>query len=156
MWTTPKKSKPMTTPRGYYRNSHGAVLVYDSSKKDSLNELKAWVDELNKQTNRIGCTAVCALWGKKSEEYPDNPVTQDDIDGFQGRHASAIPKELCAEVDESNIVEEFQKLVNILHHGAPEQSLHRSTITLQSSGQYANGDDSGEEPSAAGGFCSRC
>ena len=122
----------MSSPRSYYRGSHGAILVYDSSKKQSLFDLGCWISQLAKET-RIVCTPVCALWGGKSEasHYETDPVTQDTVDDFQVKYGNTIPKEhwLCAEVDDSNIMEEFQKLVHKLHYEIPvEQTLQNSSL----------------------------
>lgn len=39
---------PVSPPARYYRNAHGALLVYDISSKESFEGAKGWLTELRK------------------------------------------------------------------------------------------------------------
>lgn len=42
----------------YYRDSNGAVLVYDVTDPDSFNKVKTWVKELRKMLGNNVCIAI--------------------------------------------------------------------------------------------------
>ncbi|OQR66765.1 ras-related protein Rab-21-like [Tropilaelaps mercedesae] len=48
----------------YYRDSNGALLVYDITDEDSFRKVKTWVLELNKM---LGDQVVLVLVGNKSD-----------------------------------------------------------------------------------------
>ncbi len=43
----------------YYRDSNGAVLVYDITDEDSFQKVKNWVKELKKMLGADICLAIC-------------------------------------------------------------------------------------------------
>lgn len=48
----------------YYRNSQGAILVYDLSSEDSFDKIKVWIKELKKV---VGNDIVCVIVGNKTD-----------------------------------------------------------------------------------------
>lgn len=46
----------------YYRNSQGAILVYDVSSADSFEKIKMWIKELKKV---VGEEIICVIVGNK-------------------------------------------------------------------------------------------
>lgn len=51
----------------YYRDSNGALLVYDVTDPDSLSKVKTWVKELKKM---LGSTVCLAIVGNKADLLP--------------------------------------------------------------------------------------
>ena len=51
----------------YYRDSHGAVLVYDITDRDSFTKVRHWVKELRKI---VGQTIVLVIAGNKADMPP--------------------------------------------------------------------------------------
>lgn len=51
----------------YYRDSNGALLVYDITDPDSLSKVKTWVKELRKM---LGASVCVAIVGNKTDLLP--------------------------------------------------------------------------------------
>ena len=51
----------------YYRDSHGAVLVYDITDRDSFTKVRHWVKELRKI---VGQAIVLVIAGNKADMPP--------------------------------------------------------------------------------------
>jgi Ras-related protein Rab-21 len=58
----------------YYRNSNGAILVYDCSSADSFEKIKMWIKELKKV---VGEDIVCVIVGNKIDLVKEGKVTYD-------------------------------------------------------------------------------
>lgn len=58
----------------YYRNSQGAVLVYDISSEDSFDKIKVWIKELKKI---VGNDIVCVIVGNKTDLIRDQKLDYD-------------------------------------------------------------------------------
>lgn len=57
----------------YYRDSNGAVLVYDITDEDSFHKVKNWVKELRKMLGQDICLAIC---GNKMDMEKNRRVDQ--------------------------------------------------------------------------------
>jgi small GTP-binding protein len=51
IWDTAGQESFRSIIRCYYRNSMGAILVYDISNINSFNNIKFWLEEINNYTN---------------------------------------------------------------------------------------------------------
>lgn len=58
----------------YYRNSQGAILVYDISCEDSFEKIKVWIKELKKI---VGSDIVCVIVGNKIDLINDQKLKYD-------------------------------------------------------------------------------
>lgn len=63
----------------YYRDSHGAILVFDYTNKDSLKSLKYWITELDDRINTDDI--VIKIAGNKFDLYDEKKIciTEEDI-----------------------------------------------------------------------------
>ncbi|XP_070490695.1 ras-related protein Rab-21 [Chironomus tepperi] len=58
----------------YYRNSQGAILVYDISSADSFEKIKMWIKELKKV---VGDEIVCVIVGNKIDLQKEGKTNYD-------------------------------------------------------------------------------
>eukprot|EP00043_Microstomoeca_roanoka_P019128 m.211807 g.211807 ORF g.211807 m.211807 type:complete len:197 (+) comp16942_c5_seq2:185-775(+) len=63
----------------YYRNSHGAVLVYDITDQDSFQKVKNWVRELKKM---LGNNIVLTICGNKVDLERNRTVDQAEAEAY--------------------------------------------------------------------------
>lgn len=61
----------------YYRNSQGAILVYDISSEESFDKIKVWIKELKKI---VGNDIVCIIVGNKTDLIKDQRLVYDPSD----------------------------------------------------------------------------
>lgn len=58
----------------YYRNSQGAILVYDISSEDSFDKIKVWIKELKKV---VGNDIMLVMVGNKIDLIKDQKYAYD-------------------------------------------------------------------------------
>ncbi len=80
----------------YYRDSNGALLVYDVTDPDSLSKVKTWVKELRKM---LGNNVVLAIVGNKidllSAQQQNNVSNNELIAEAQNYSNSANATHYC-------------------------------------------------------------
>jgi len=91
--------------RSYYRNSVGAVLVYDITNRQSFEHLDEWLDEL--RLHLLPRQAVYAVVGHKADMAPEQrAVTQAEGRRFAARYGGLRFLETSAKTGE-NVEEVF-------------------------------------------------
>jgi small GTP-binding protein len=63
VWDTAGQEKFRSLTSSYYRGTHGIVLVYDVSNRDSFNHVNDWLNEISTYTSEDDC--VMLLVGNK-------------------------------------------------------------------------------------------
>ncbi|KAK4306978.1 hypothetical protein Pmani_021231 [Petrolisthes manimaculis] len=63
----------------YYRESHGAVLVYDITDQDSFEKVKNWVRELRRMLGNDICLVIA---GNKVDLEKDRHVSQEEAEAY--------------------------------------------------------------------------
>jgi len=66
----------------YYKGSHGGLLVFDITRRDSFSNLNSWVEELYKNSGR-GIMPI-ALLGNKVDlrDETDDPITPEEAQAY--------------------------------------------------------------------------
>ena len=127
MSDTPSK---VQSPKSYYFSADGAILVYDTTDMETLNNLQHWLEQLRWARGKM--QPVCALWGNKGSSW--NDVEEANLIGFQDRNKQKV--QLSAKVDVFNdngqIMESFNELLKAIHlaHTRSPPSLRQSTSIL--------------------------
>ena len=82
IWDTAGQERYRSLAPMYYRGAKAAVVVYDITKKDTLNGAKSWITELqNKQT---GCVIV--LVGNKFDLNEERNIVASDVKEYARDH----------------------------------------------------------------------
>ncbi|EGD77802.1 rab family small GTPase [Salpingoeca rosetta] len=79
IWDTAGQEKFHALGPIYYRNSHGAVLVYDITDQDSFQKVKNWVRELKKM---LGSNIALTICGNKSDLERQRTVDQAEAEAY--------------------------------------------------------------------------
>lgn len=66
IWDTAGQERYRTLTSSFYRDAHGAILVYDISDPKSLDKLQEWVDELQVYSTKKNL--VCLVVGNKLDK----------------------------------------------------------------------------------------
>ena len=77
IWDTAGQDRYHALQATYYRNSKGALIVYDVTDARSFNRVKKWQEELNKYLN--GAPIIIA--GNKCD-LPARTVNSDEVDRY--------------------------------------------------------------------------
>lgn len=66
LWDTAGCERFQTMLPLYYRGCHGAILVYDTTRRDTFNKLKDWLMEL--ENNLTNDNAIVMIVGNKIDK----------------------------------------------------------------------------------------
>nr|XP_032516059.1 ras-related protein Rab-18 [Danaus plexippus plexippus] len=66
IWDTAGQERYRTLTNSFYRDAHGAILVYDVSEPKTLQKLSEWVDELQVYSTKKNI--VCLVVGNKIDK----------------------------------------------------------------------------------------
>lgn len=79
IWDTAGQEKFHALGPIYYRNSNGAILVYDITDEDSFGKVKNWVKELKKM---LGSDIVLAIAGNKIDLEHERSVLLEEAESY--------------------------------------------------------------------------
>lgn len=72
-WDTAGQERFRTITSSYYRGAHGIIVVYDCSDAESFNNLKQWLEEIDRyaceNVNKLLVGNKCDLTTKKVVDY---------------------------------------------------------------------------------------
>jgi Ras-related protein Rab-11A len=78
IWDTVGQEKYRNLTRQYFRNCHGAIIVFDLTRKDSFDGVQKWIEELEDYSSNIPILIV----GNKSDLINEREVNEDVIENF--------------------------------------------------------------------------
>ncbi|XP_030626040.1 ras-related protein Rab-21-like [Chanos chanos] len=118
----------------YYRDSNGAVLLYDITDEDSFQKVKGWVKELRKILGNDICLCIV---GNKTDLDKDRNVSAQEAEryaesvGAEHYHTSAklnlgieeLFLNLCKRMMQVAIVDERARINNVPYSGTARRSL---------------------------------
>ncbi|KAJ2821866.1 GTP-binding protein of the rab/ypt [Coemansia erecta] len=139
IWDTAGQERYKSLAPMYYRNSEGAVVVYDITQEDSFGKAKAWIKELKRQTD---AKTVIALVGNKTDLADKRTVSHDKGARYAGE-VGALFFETSAQTGQ-NVAELFEQLARKVPRPAPAAAASPAVNMLAS---HSNGAD------AASGDC---
>lgn len=74
IWDTAGQERFRTITSSYYRGAHGIIVVYDCTDQDSFNNVKQWLEEIDRyacdNVNKLLVGNKCDLTAKKVVDYP--------------------------------------------------------------------------------------
>lgn len=79
IWDTAGQEKFHALGPIYYRNSNGAILVYDITDEDSFGKVKNWVKELKKM---LGSDIVLVIAGNKVDLEHERTVPLEEAESY--------------------------------------------------------------------------
>ena len=72
-WDTSGQERSRTITSSYYRGAHGIIIVYDVTDKESFNNVKHWMQEIDRYAadgvNKLLVGNKCDLASKKVVSY---------------------------------------------------------------------------------------
>eukprot|EP01116_Phalansterium_solitarium_P003952 TRINITY_DN1479_c1_g1_i1.p2 TRINITY_DN1479_c1_g1~~TRINITY_DN1479_c1_g1_i1.p2 ORF type:complete len:201 (-),score=77.84 TRINITY_DN1479_c1_g1_i1:388-990(-) len=75
IWDTAGQESFRSITRSYYRGAHGALLVYDITRRETFNHLKGWLAEVRENSNK---EMIIMLLGNKSDLEHKRAITYEE------------------------------------------------------------------------------
>ncbi|XP_041968159.1 ras-related protein Rab-18 [Aricia agestis] len=82
IWDTAGQERYRTLTNSFYRDAHGAILVYDVSEPKTLHKLNEWVEELQVYSTKKNI--VCLVVGNKIDK--ERAVSREAGQAFAQKH----------------------------------------------------------------------
>jgi len=83
IWDTAGQERFRTITSSYYRGAHGIIVVYDVTDKESFNNVKHWMQEIDKYAadgvNKLLIGNKCDLSSKKVVSYDEAKELADSL-----------------------------------------------------------------------------
>merc|ERR1712190_572221 len=83
IWDTAGQERFRTITSSYYRGAHGIIVVYDVTDKESFNNVKHWMQEIDKYAadgvNKLLVGNKCDLSSKKVVSYDEAKELSDSL-----------------------------------------------------------------------------
>jgi len=83
IWDTAGQERFRTITSSYYRGAHGIIVVYDVTDKESFNNVKHWMQEIEKYAadgvNKLLIGNKCDLSSKKVVSYDEAKELSDSL-----------------------------------------------------------------------------
>lgn len=111
IWDTAGQECYRAITQNFYRNTNGAMLVYDISKRRTFEQIPYWY---NSFTNYAGGNSDCVLIGNKSDLDDERAVSSDEV--YEFAEKIGIEYFETSSKSRQNIEEVFYYLANKIHH----------------------------------------
>jgi len=105
LWDTAGQERFRTVTNAYYRGSHGIIIVYDITHRESFQNITTWLDELKKSAPQ---NCVKLLVGNKSDLTSERQVTVQDAQKFAQKHDLLLIE--TSAKDDVNVREAFREI----------------------------------------------
>ena len=115
IWDTAGQERFKTITSAYYKGSHGVILVYDITDRESFNNIANWINETKKHA---GSAIVRVLVGNKCDLTEERKVTHKEGAEFAQRE-NMLFFETSAKA-KINVEETFMGLTRQMYELLPE------------------------------------
>lgn len=79
IWDTAGQERFRTITSSYYRGAHGIIIVYDVTEMESFNNVKQWLNEIDRYANESVCKL---LVGNKCDMVENKVVSTETAKAF--------------------------------------------------------------------------
>jgi len=136
IWDTAGQERFRTITSSYYRGAHGIIVVYDVTDKESFNNVKHWMQEIDKYgaegVNKLLIGNKCDLSSKKCVSYDEAKELADSMT-VQFMETSAK--------NAHNVESAFQTMANEIKErvATQQKTTSKSTTTIGPGNRVAPG-----------------
>ncbi len=109
IWDTAGEERFRNVISSYFKGSHGILLVYDITNKDSFKNLENWLIEIEKNASE---NVLKILIGNKNDLDNDREIKADEGQAFANRNGMQF-METSAKMN-TNVNEAFEALAKLM------------------------------------------
>ncbi|KAL9681895.1 hypothetical protein QQ045_013684 [Rhodiola kirilowii] len=132
IWDTAGQERFRTITSSYYRGAHGIIIVYDVTEMESFNNVKQWINEIDRYANDSVCKLLvgnkCDLVESKVVDTQMGQALADEL---------GIPFLETSAKDAINVEQAFLTMASAIKdkHGSQPSVTKRPNETVQMKGQ---------------------
>lgn len=128
LWDTSGEERYHAVTKMYFKDSHAALLLYDTTKKETLDKADFWVDVVKQETNP--CASIYLI-GSKVDKVEGKLVEDDDVDSLQKSNEQVIKaKTLISSKTGHGVEDLFKSLIRIMLETPKDTAEQRKTLRL--------------------------
>ena len=137
IWDTAGQERFRNVISSYFRGSHGILLIYDITNRDSFKNLENWLTEIEKNASQ---NVLKILIGNKNDLVDDREIKTEEGQAFANRNGMQFI-ETSAKMN-TNVTEAFEALAKLMMQFNSEKktvlSKNEPKTLKSSSGQDLN------------------
>ncbi|XP_020592598.1 ras-related protein RIC1 [Phalaenopsis equestris] len=133
IWDTAGQERFRTITSSYYRGAHGIIVVYDVTDQESFNNVKQWLNEIDRyatdSVNKLLVGNKCDLTDERVVAYEAGKALADEV---------GIPFLETSAKDATNVEQAFMKMTSEIKSrmaSQPTVNASRPAATVQMRGQ---------------------
>ena len=109
IWDTAGQERFRNVISSYFRGSHGILLIYDITNRDSFKNLENWLIEIEKNASQ---NVLKILIGNKNDLVNDREIQSEEGQAFANRNGMEFI-EISAKMN-TNVTEAFEALAKLM------------------------------------------
>jgi len=121
IWDTAGQERFRTITSSYYRGSHGVLVLYDITDRESFENAEVWLREVDRFSGNNGLQKM--LVGCKLDLEHKRMVSQDEAQSFS--EAKGIHYAECSAKDSCNVNHVFNAITEHMYNEVDEE-LHKN------------------------------
>lgn len=131
IWDTAGQERFRTITATYYRGTHGVIVVYDVTDKDSFDNVRRWMTEIdnNCDTQSPDSNVNRVLVGNKCDLVHDIAVQREEAEAFAA--GLKVPHFWTSAKSNSDVEEMFLRLTSMALHSKQRQDAASSQVVQQ-------------------------
>jgi len=111
LWDIAGQDKFAKVRQAFYEHAAGFIIVYDTTRKETLAKIKSWYDDVIQNTGAIPCVII----GNKKDLEDERQVTPNDVDKeIEKNNMDIKVKFVTSAKTGENVEEGFHSLIKIL------------------------------------------
>ena len=117
IWDTAGQERFHSITKNIYRNANGVLFVYDITNKESFNNIKNWIKDLQ----NVGNDIKSAIIGNKLDLESNRVITREEIEEISNEHNMPFLETSARE--NINVNEGFDLIVNELFKDKTQEQI---------------------------------
>lgn len=108
IWDTAGQERFRTITATYYRGTHGVIVVYDVTDRDSFDNVRRWMTEIDNNCDGGDNAVNKVLVGNKADLVNDIKVSNDEARAFAA--SFGVPHFTTSAKSNQQVTEMFERL----------------------------------------------
>ena len=146
IWDTAGQERFHSITKNIYRNANGVAFIYDITNKESFNNIKNWIKDLQ----NVGNDIKGVILGNKIDLEKDRDVKKEEIEELSKKYE--MPFLETSAKENINVNEGFDLMINELFKGKSENQIIEQ-FSRKTRSDLSISSKKGSQKNKKGGCC---